>query len=220
VSPRGARIARRLAAALAAAGTAALLWTGITLIRGEPFTAVVASHAQALLRRDLAHESRALRSRTEPAALHARAALFRARLREGAAFGEIVIPRVRLHMVVVEGTAAGDLERGPGHYGITAFPGLGGTIAIAGHRTTYLAPFRHIDSLRRGNSIYLLMPYGTFRYVVYATAVVDAHDWSIIRRSSFEKLVLTACHPVYSASHRIVVFARLRGRSAEIAAGV
>ena len=51
------------------------------------------------------------------------------------------------------------LQKGPGHYPETPFPGQGGTVGIAGHRTTYLAPFRHIDSMEKGDRIYLEMPY-------------------------------------------------------------
>jgi sortase A len=114
-------------------------------------------------------------------------------------------------MVVVQGTSSADLERGPGHYRISALPGSGGTVAIAGHRTTYLHPFRHIDRLRRGDAIVLELPYGTFRYAVLAHAIVSDRDWSILRRRRTETLVLTACHPLYSATHRIAVFARLQG---------
>jgi sortase A len=114
-------------------------------------------------------------------------------------------------MVFVEGTSRADLARGPGHYRITRMPGRGGTVAIAGHRTTHLRPFRHLDDLRPGNNVYLQMPYGTYRYVVYARRIVDDKDWSILRPRRFEKLVLSACHPLYSASQRIVVFGRLVG---------
>lgn len=196
---------RGVSAGLAIAGLATLAWVAVTLVWGEPFTALSASRAQAGLRRELANEKSGTPS---SASLAARAATFRRGLRDGGAVGEIVIPRIHLHMVVVQGTATGDLERGPGHYAITSLPALGGTIAIAGHRTTYLEPFRHLDALQPGDPIYLRMPYGTFRYVVYAKMVVSSRDWSILRRRSFEKLVLTACHPLYSASHRIVVFSR------------
>jgi sortase A len=61
------------------------------------------------------------------------------------------------------------------------------------------------------------MPYGTFRYTVFTHRIVAADDWTILRRRGFEQLVLTACHPLYSASHRWVVFARLRGEAAATA---
>jgi sortase A len=195
---------RRLAAGLALAGTAGLVWTAVALIWGDPFTALLTSRAQAQLRRELAGEITVMPARSTTS--NGRATSFRRALRDGAAYGDLVIPRIHLHIVVVQGTSETDLERGVGHYAITSSPGFNGTIAIAGHRTTYLAPFRHIDELRRGDRIYLRMPYGTFRYVVYGRAIVDSHDWSILRRHRFETLVLSACHPLYSASHRIVVF--------------
>ena len=198
-------VARPAAAVLALAGTLVLAWVAATLVWGEPFTAVAAARAQSELRTELAAIDRGNPSLS----LERRAVSFRKRLRQGNAFGRIVIPRLGLASVVVQGTSRHDLARGPGHYRITSLPGLGGTVAIAGHRTTYLRPFRHIDQLRSGDRITLEMPYGTFTYVVYGHRIVDDRDWSIIRRRPWEKLVLSACHPLYSASHRYVVFARL-----------
>ena len=71
-----------------------------------------------------------------------------------------------LDIVVVQGTDTASLEKGPGHYPETPFPGQGGTVGIAGHRTTYLAPFRHIDSMEVGDPIVLKMPYANFVYRV------------------------------------------------------
>ena len=76
-------------------------------------------------------------------------------------------------MIVVQGTEAGDLRKGPGHYPSTAFPGEGSTVAIAGHRTTYGAPFRHVDELERGDRIIMRMPYGRLTYRVERTRIVD-----------------------------------------------
>jgi sortase A len=203
-------VARPAAACLALVGTVVLAWVAATLVWGEPFTAVAAARAQAGLRAELAATGR-----VDPSLpLKKRATTFRRGLRQGDAFGRIVIPKLHLRSVVVQGTSRRDLTRGPGHYRITSMPGLGGTVAIAGHRTTYLRPFRHVDRLRAGDRVYLEMPYGTFRYVVYASRIVEDRDWSIIRRRAWEKLVLSACHPLYSASHRIVVFARLEGAAA------
>ena len=110
---------------------------------------------------------------------------------------------------MVQGTDwLSDLSKGPGHYTQTSVPGLGRTVAIAGHRTTFGAWFRHIDSLRNGDPISLQTPYGTFRYRVQYHRVVKSDDWGIIRPQGYERLVLSACHPLYSASHRWVVFAR------------
>jgi sortase A len=112
-------------------------------------------------------------------------------------------------VVVVEETSADELARGPGHYPTTPLPGLGGTVAVAGHRTTYSHPFRHLDEREAGDRIDLTTPYGSFRYIVHGRKVVDDRDWSIVCRRSFEQLVLTAYHPLYSAAKRIVVSARL-----------
>ena len=110
--------------------------------------------------------------------------------------------------MVVEGTDAGDLRAGPGHFADTPLPGRRGTVAIAGHRTTYGAPFRRLDELGRGDRIELRMPYGRFTYEVEHTRIVDPGDLSVIDRAGHDRLVLTACHPLYSAAERIVVFAR------------
>jgi sortase A len=184
------------------------LWVGVVLLWGDPLTSLYTKHAQ----KGLAHELRVLDARwpdAQDATTVARA--YRSQLEDGQPFGRIVVPRLHLDMVVVEGTGDAELRKGPGHYRMTATPGLGGTVAIAGHRTTWLHPFRHIDELRPGDDVYLEMPYGRFLYVVTGHRVVDADDWSILRRRPWEKLVLSACHPLYSASQRWVVFGRLSG---------
>lgn len=211
-------------------GVALVAWVGVTLVWGDPFTSLYTRHAQHALARELDRTDATWReadrrggtgratTRDVAALLRTRARRFERSLRDGAPIGRIVIPRIHLEMVVVEGTSASDLEKGPGHYdaetGVdTSLPGLGAVIAIAGHRTTFLHPFRHIDELRPGDKIYLDMPYGTFRYSVYFHRVVVPTDWSILRPRAYEKLVLTACHPLYSASHRLAVFARLEGET-------
>lgn len=128
---------------------------------------------------------------------------------DGAAIGRLEIAKLGVVYDVVQGTSTGDLERGPGHYESTALPGEGRTIAIAGHRTTYLAPFRNLNELHRGDRIVLQMPYGRFTYVVQAQRIVSPSAWWITRDVGYERLVLSACNPLYSASERIAVFARL-----------
>ena len=200
---------------------------------GDPFTSLYTWHEQGKLSRELGRPARWQRSnqspgspvltstqmkRTRAAILAARSRRFAAELRDGTPIGRIVVPKLHLAMVVVQGTSEGDLEKGPGHYDVasgenSSLPGAGGVVAIAGHRTTYLHPFRHIDALESGDTVYLEMPYGTFRYRVYFHKIVVPTDWTILRPRTFEKLVLTACHPLYSASHRWVTFARLEGES-------
>lgn len=132
------------------------------------------------------------------------------RLALGKPLGRIEVPRIGLKAVFVQGTRWGpDLSQGPGHYAQTSLPGVGRTTAIAGHRTTFGAPFRHIDSLEAGNRINLRLPYATFHYRVFGHRIVDSGDWSIVRDRGYDTLVLSACHPLYSARQRWVVFARL-----------
>src|SRR4051794_11172598 len=139
------------------------------------------------------------------------AMLARKRARTGHAIGTIRMPSLDAHYAVVQGTDTASLRKGPGHYPDTNFPGEGGTVAIAGHRTTYLAPFNAIDKLGKGDEIVLDMPYGKFTYAVDQTKIVDPTDLSVVDQvRGREQLVLSACHPLYSASHRIIVFARLR----------
>jgi sortase A len=185
---------RRFGYALMAVGVAAFAYVGLVLWRGDPVTGVYAGIQQRHLRKELAA---AERRRRPP------------RIAEGHAFAVIRIPRLGLNAVVVQGTSTADLRKGPGHYRITGVPGGGRVVAIAGHRTTYGAWFRHIDDLRKGDPIELDFRGVAYVYRVTGHRVVPANDWSIIRYRGYEKLVLSACHPVYSASHRWVAFGRL-----------
>jgi sortase A len=130
----------------------------------------------------------------------------------GDAIGKIEIPSIDVSKYVVEGTDADSLRKGPGHYPDTPLPGQHGTSAIAGHRTTYGAPFRNLDDVHKGDRIVLEMPYGTFVYRVERTQIVDDSALWVTKRVNHDRLVLTACHPLYSAAQRIVAFARLTER--------
>jgi sortase A len=134
---------------------------------------------------------------------------FEPHLQEGHAIGRIKIDRIGLSIVVIQGTDTSSLEKGPGHYRNTPIPGQPGTVAIAGHRTTYLAPFRHIDDIQDGDQIRIEMPYAAFTYTVEKHEVVDPGDVGIIKPVGYDRLVLTACHPPYSAAQRWAVFAKL-----------
>lgn len=128
----------------------------------------------------------------------------------GDALGRIEAPGMDgLNMVFVQGTDESSLELGPGHYPETAMPGQGKTVAIAGHRTTYLAPFRHIDQIENGDKIRIEMPYAAFTYVAQRHEIVDPSDVGILKPVGFDELVMTACHPPYSASHRYALFSKL-----------
>jgi sortase A len=130
----------------------------------------------------------------------------------GDALGKLLMPSIGVSEYVVEGTDADTLRKGPGHYPDTPLPGQRGTSAIAGHRTTYGAPFRNLDKLEKGDRIVVELPYGTFVYRVDKTQIVDDSALWVTRKVGHDQLVLTACHPLYSAAQRIVAFARLAQR--------
>jgi sortase A len=131
------------------------------------------------------------------------------RARDGEPVGRIRMPSIDLSTIVVAGTSTGSLRKGPGHFPDTPLPGAPGTVAVAGHRTTYGAPFRRVDKLRKRDRVVLEMPYGRFEYTVERTRIVPPTATWVTNRVSYDRLVLTACHPLYSAAQRIVVFARL-----------
>jgi sortase A len=225
-SPRAGRSRRRralraLSTALIVAGALALADGAATLVWQEPVTALYARVQQERLGDELAALERA---EPAPGERHVLARLPDPRRRLGFAaralarrvgpgdpVGRLRVPAIGLSTVVVQGTGAGELRAGPGHYPDTQLPGQRGTVAIAGHRTTYGAPFRHVDELGRGDRISLDMPYGRFAYRVERIRIVAPTDVDVVGRVAYDRLVLTACHPLYSASERIVVFARLEG---------
>jgi sortase A len=128
----------------------------------------------------------------------------------GFRLGTLSIAKLGVRTDVIQGTGAPELRRGVGHYRISALPGSGRTIAIAGHRTTYHRPFHDLDRLRARDRIVLTMWHGKrFVYEVMGSRVVRFNDWSILANKGYEKLVLTTCHPPGSATHRVAVFARL-----------
>jgi sortase A len=88
-------------------------------------------------------------------------------------------------------------------------PGENRLVYIAGHRTTYLAPFSHIDRLRTGDRVMLEVPYGIFVYAVTQHRIVKATDLSVLRSPRHERLELQACHPRFFATHRYIAYARL-----------
>ena len=137
------------------------------------------------------------------------AKLFEARIEQGDAIGRIKMPDIGLNAVVFNGTDTATLQKGPGRFPETPLPGIGGTTGIAGHRTTYLAPFRKINDIQEGGEVTLELPYGTFSYEVVKTEIVDPSDVSVVYDAGYERVVLTACHPLYSAAQRYVVTARL-----------
>jgi sortase A len=218
---------RALSTVLIVSGAMLIADAGLTLVWQEPISAVYAKFKQRELASQLNDlenltdlQLRALqRLRTENRRVAFLARLLRRQSEPGDAIGRIKIKRIGINFVVVEGTKPEDLRKGPGHYADTPFPGIRGTVAIAGHRTTYLAPFRKLDKMRRGDLITLEMPYGRFTYRTELRRIVEPSAYAYVTaRKRYDRLALTACHPLYSAAQRIVVFARLvdvqaRGRA-------
>src|SRR4051812_18124873 len=216
---RGRAALRGLSTGLIVAGALLLADAGATLLWQEPLSALYAHQEQGALDHQLDTldrlpptpvERRALAKLPDPSRRLAFAARsLDRRTDEGDAIGRIRIDRIGVSSVIVEGTAAADLRKGPGHYPGTPLPGQRGTVAIAGHRTTYGAPFRKIDKVRPRDAIVITMPYGRFTYRVERTRIVKPTDVWVTQRVSYDRLILSACHPLYSAAKRIVVFARL-----------
>jgi sortase A len=220
---------RVLGAVLIAAGALALLDAGVTLVWQEPFSAIYAKLRQDHLSGALAKVEHAAPTAVEERQLvdlsdvRRRVALLagglQGRAKDGSPVGRIRIPRIGASFVVVKGTGTSDLESGPGIYPETVFPGMAGTTAIAGHRTTYLAPFRHVDQLRSGSVIHLDMPYAHFTYRVVGKRVVDPTDvGAAVGNVGYSRLVLSACTPLFSAAKRLLIYARLT-RTLPVGAG-
>ncbi|MFL5825479.1 MAG: class E sortase [Thermoleophilaceae bacterium] len=209
-------VVRFLAAVVAVAGALLIADAVITVAWQEPISAMIASREQdrlqgqlAGLKNQSAADARSLNERDLRRRIAVLASRARARAKTGRAIGTIRLPTLHRHYVMVQGTDTASLRKGPGHYPATPFPGEHGTTAVAGHRTTYLAPFRTVDKLKKGDRIVADMPYGQILYAVEATKVVKPTALWVTRRVDHDRIVLSACHPLYSASHRIVVFARL-----------
>jgi sortase A len=201
---------RALGTALVVAGLLVLADAAATLAWQEPLSALRAGRAQHHLAAQLhALELAAPRGPNDGARVAAAAGALARSRRDGQAVAELRIARIGLRAIVVRGTTPADLRDGPGLIAGTPLPGQRGTTAIAGHRTTYGAPFRHLDALRRGDAITLRLPYASFRYRVEGRRIVNPGDLSVLRRVGHDRLVLSACHPLFSAARRIVVLARL-----------
>jgi sortase A len=186
-------VLRFVASVMIVSGSLLITDAGVTLLWQEPVSWFLANRQQAKLEDALAAPPRRVLAR-QPL--------------KGDAIGKITIPSIGVSEFVVEGTDTANLRKGPGHYPSTPLPGERGTAAIAGHRTTYGAPFRHLDDLRPGRPVAVDLPYGRFVYRVERIRIVDDQDVSVLRRVGYDRLVLTACHPLYSAAERIVAFAR------------
>jgi sortase A len=212
------RLVRLLGTLLAVVGVLALTYGFVTWKWGDPVTSLYTRWKQREL--SSTYERIADRYALPPASpaqprktdhgpeIRAAAKRFRASVEEGQPIGRIEVPRLGLDMVMVNGTDAGTLKTGPGRDPRTFMPGEGELVYVAGHRTTYGAPFAHIDRLKQGDRVVLRMPYATAVYRVTSHVIVPADDLARLESAGREVVALQACHPRFSASERYIVYAR------------
>ena len=213
------RALKPLSSVLLVVGTLLLIDAVVTLVWQEPVSALYSKIEQGRLGDDLAKLEDTEPTATDRKVLSRLGTLDRKlayaartlnrRTDDGQPLGRIRMRTIGVDRVVVAGTDTASLRRGPGHYPGTPLPGARGTVAIAGHRTTYGAPFRKLDKLETGDRIEVAMPYGRFVYEVERQRIVPPTATWVTQRVRYDRLVLSACHPLYSAAKRIVVFARL-----------
>src|SRR5690348_10841339 len=210
------RLARVAGLVLIAAGVLTLVWALVVWQWQDPFTALYTTWRQHQLTSQYdkrarafnppaAHESVAAERRT----IAREARRYRLDSKRGEAIGRIKVPRMGVNMILVNGTDHETLKKGPGRDLRSFMPGEDKLVYIAGHRTTYLAPFSDINDIRDGDYVRLEMPYGTFVYRATHHRIVLANDLSVLRSPDREQLELQACHPRFFATHRYIVYAKL-----------
>ena len=203
---------------LIALGVLTLLWALVVWQWQDPFTALYTTWRQHQLTSQYDKRVQAFKAvapvvrdsvAAERRSIAREARRYRFGSRRGQAIGRIKVPRMGINMIFVNGTDHETLKKGPGRDMRTFMPGEDRLVYIAGHRTTYLAPFSHIDRLRSGDRITLEVPYGIFVYAVTHHRIVKATDLSVLRSPRHELLELQACHPRFFATHRFIAYARL-----------
>jgi sortase A len=199
--------------ALAAAGALVLVWVVVVWQWQDPFTALYTHWKQHQLAKSYEHRFANYHAERydREAALSARirtiereGRLYRLDSHRGQAIGRIVVPRLHLNMILVNGTDHDSLKKGPGRDLRTYMPGEGQLIYIAGHRT-----FAHIDAMQRGDTVTLEVPYGTFHYRVFRKKIVPSNDLGVLHSHGREVVALQACHPRFFATNRYIVWGRL-----------
>lgn len=137
-------------------------------------------------------------------------------LKVGDPLTRIIIPKLKLNVIVVEGISGNALRAGAGHYETTALPGDFGNVAIAGHRTGFGEPFRHVERLAEGDLVTLVTPVGRYTYQVIAPFdghgnpwITEPTDLSVIAPTSDPSLTLTTCDPPHTSLNRLIVRAKL-----------
>jgi sortase A len=217
------RILRIASTLMIAAGLCLLLWALVVWRWQDPFTALYTAYQQHRL--ETRYDTRLatyqpLPTPTRPTSnprvsraaeqhmVAREASRYRRSLEIGDPVGRLKVPRLGLDLIVVNGTDHDSLTRGPGRYLGSFVPGEGRLIYIAGHRTTYGAPFAHIERLRPGDAVSFEVPYGRFVYRVTSSVIVPADEVSRLESRGLEEVALQACHPRFFASHRYIAYAR------------
>ena len=212
------RILRVTGTLMLGAGVLVLVWVLVVWRWQDPFTALYTTWKQHQLSQSYDRRAQAYRlpdpkSAASPGVtagqIRAQARRYRLASKRGQAVGRLRVPRLGLNMIVIDGTDHDSLMKGPGLDRRTYMPGEGQLVYIAGHRTTYLAPFAHIERMKAGDPVSLELPYGTFRYRVFMHQIVGANDLAVLKSHGREIVELQACHPRFFASHRYIVYARL-----------
>ena len=218
----------RLGTLLLVIGIGILAWAATVYFWKDPFTTAYTAYEQRKLESALEEQFEAWKPVREPTRrpvakpsrpaskpapprrddVRREAKRFRLSSDDGDAVAKLTIPRLGLDAVVVNGTSSGDLRRGPGRHLETFMPGERQLVYVAGHRTTYGAPFSNIDRLREGDLISVDVPYASIRYEVTQHRIVDDNDLSVLETHGREELVLQACHPRFFSSQRYLVYAR------------
>jgi sortase A len=209
------RTARILGTLMVVGGVLTLLWVVVVWQWQDPFTALYTrweQHRLASSYDERFTKFHPLRPSDDSLAaerltIEREAARYRRDSKEGEAIGRIKVPRLGLNMILVNGTNEATLQKGPGRDLRTYMPGQGQLVYIAGHRTTYLAPFSHIDSLRAGDLVTLELPYATFVYRIGWHRIVPSDDLAVLKSHGREVVILQACHPRFFATHRYLAYA-------------
>jgi sortase A len=216
-------VIRRISTLIIVAGVALLAWTATVYVWKDPFTAAYTAWEQRQLARSLddtidrwepVTPPRKAQPRPtsgvtrKPVNVRREARAYRLDAESGDAVARLQVPRLDLDVVIVNGTDVGDLRRGPGRHLDSSMPGEGELVYIAGHRTTFGAPFSAIDKLTPGDRISLKLPYATVVYEVTENRIVDQFELSVLESRGREELILQACHPRFFSSERYLVYAR------------
>jgi len=213
----------RLGTFLLVIGLGVLAWAATVYLWKDPFTTAYTAYEQRRLASKLDEQFASYEPLRTPVVAHPgqpkpkpkphdnvkrEARRYRLTSEDGDAIARLRIPRLGLSAVVVNGTGVDDLRRGPGRHLESFMPGERELVYIAGHRTTYGAPFGDINELKPGDPITVEVPYATIVYRVTRHRIVDDNDISVLESPHHEELVLQACHPRFFASQRYLVYAR------------